>query len=88
MPPLQALRSADIFPLLRRLEICGSGTMEGDRARLLLDMVAWRRTHGVLESFALTVTLMEPRDVPAAAAPFATPIHSHVHVSNHNGSSF
>jgi hypothetical protein len=64
---LQALRSVDVLPRLRRLEVHDRRTVKGDHARLLLDLVTWRRTHGVLESFELVVILNEPRDVPASA---------------------
>ncbi|KAJ7809765.1 hypothetical protein B0H13DRAFT_1927765 [Mycena leptocephala] len=63
---MDALRGADVLPWLKRLEVDHS-TMAGDPARLLLDMLAWRRTHSVLESFELIVTPMESRDVPTAA---------------------
>jgi hypothetical protein len=66
-PLLQALRSVNVLPRLRRLEVHGRRAMEGDRARLLLDLVTGRRTHGVLESFELVVILNKPRDVPASA---------------------
>jgi hypothetical protein len=63
---MDALRSADVLPWLKRLEVDHS-TVAGDLTRLLLDMLAWRRTHSMLESFELIVTLMQSRDVPAAA---------------------
>jgi hypothetical protein len=63
---MDALRSADVLPWLKRLEVDHS-TVAGDPAHLLLDMLAWRKTHSVLESFELIVTLMESRDVPTAA---------------------
>jgi hypothetical protein len=62
-----ALRSADVLPWLKRLEVHHWTTVAGDPARLLLDMLAWRRTHGVLESFELVVIVNEPPDVLAAA---------------------
>jgi hypothetical protein len=64
---MDALRGADVLPWLKRLEARHWTTVAGDPARLLLDMLAWRRTHNVLESFELIVTPMDSRDVPSAA---------------------
>jgi hypothetical protein len=63
---MRALHSADVLPWLKRLEVHHWTTVAGDSARLLLDMLAWRRTHGVLESFELVVIVNEPPDVLAA----------------------
>ncbi|KAJ7919666.1 hypothetical protein B0H13DRAFT_2656613 [Mycena leptocephala] len=63
-PLLQALGSVDVLPRLRHLEVCAKETMEGDRARALLDLLAWRRTHTALESFELDVNTDVLDDLP------------------------
>jgi hypothetical protein len=64
---LQTLRSVDILPRLRRLEAYDWTIVDGARARLLLDMLTWRKTHGMLESFELVVITSSLRcDVPPA----------------------
>jgi hypothetical protein len=65
-PLLEALRSADVLPRLRRLEVHDWTTVAGDRARLLLDILVWRRAHGALESFQLVVITSSHCDVPPA----------------------
>jgi hypothetical protein len=67
MSLVRALCNPDILPHLRRLEVQDEEAVEGDPARLLLDMLAWRRTHGVLESFELLVITSSHCDVPLAA---------------------
>jgi hypothetical protein len=68
-PLLQALRRADVLPRLRRLDIHDWTTVAGHHARLLLDMLAWRRKHGALEIFELFVILTPSGrcDLPSAA---------------------
>jgi hypothetical protein len=68
-PLLQALRIADVLPRLRHLEVHDWITVAGHRARLLLDMLAWRRKHGALETFELFVILTPSGrcDLPSAA---------------------
>jgi hypothetical protein len=63
---LQALCSVDVLPRLRRLEIHDDDPMKGERARSLLDLLAWRRTHAALESFELVVSTGKLDDVPPA----------------------
>jgi hypothetical protein len=65
-PLLHALGSVDVLPRLRHLEVCAKETMEGDRARALLDLLAWRRTHTALESFELDVNTDVLDDLPPA----------------------
>ncbi|KAJ7886936.1 hypothetical protein B0H13DRAFT_2342673 [Mycena leptocephala] len=69
-PTPSSISSADVLPWLKRLEVHHWTTVVGDPARPLLDMLAWRRAHGVLESFELVVIVddeNEPHDVLAAA---------------------
>ncbi|KAJ7907654.1 hypothetical protein B0H13DRAFT_1879386 [Mycena leptocephala] len=64
---LQALCSADVLPRLRRLEVYDWTTVTGNDARLLLDMLAWRRKHAALESFGLELVITSSHcDVPPA----------------------
>jgi hypothetical protein len=66
-PLLQALCSADVLPRLRRLEVYDWTTVTGNDARLLLDMLAWRRKHAALESFELELVITSSHcDVPPA----------------------
>jgi hypothetical protein len=64
-PLLQALGSVDVLPRLRRLEVYDPEAVMGDCASLL-DPVAWRRTHGLLESFELVVFTDTHWGVPSA----------------------
>jgi hypothetical protein len=65
-PLLQALCSADVLPRLRHLEVHDWTNSTEEHARLLLDLLAWRRTHAALESFELVVITSSHCDVPPA----------------------
>jgi hypothetical protein len=65
-PLLQALGNVDVLPRLRRLEVCAKEPMKGDRARSLLDLLVWRRTHTALESFELDMDTDVLDDLPPA----------------------
>jgi hypothetical protein len=54
---LQALRSFEILPRLRHLKLLYAFAVKGERARSLLNLLVWRRTHAALESFELVVSV-------------------------------